>query len=172
MVNINLLPWRDAKHRYEQKMLRRIFILSLLLSTMIVLFLHGYLSWRLEGINAEQLQWHRAVIALSEQANVPAGRVSEVSLHTLAGTEKLLEALAKANVRDVCFSNVKQIQRGVALTGYARSAQGLTEFLKNWPVSNLFSEIQIKQIEPSADHQTAQFQLIALERLDAREAQP
>lgn len=169
MVNINLLPWRDAKHRYEQSRLRRILMVALLFSILIILLLHAGLTWRLGAANAEQRQWHRAVTARSERVNVSAGRTGEISLHTLTGTEKLFEALARVNARDVCFSNVKQIERGVALTGYARSAQELTEFLKNWPVSNLFSEIQVRQIELSADHQAAQFQLIALERPDTRE---
>lgn len=150
--------------------------LTLAVALMLALLIIVVLDWRMNQTCQRLSSEKMALIAAVNQArrSRPSSQAAWaiVDLATPNGLAQGLVALMQANLSDVCFTSLHVTSEGFVLHGQAASDAALTQFLKAWRVSRLFSEIQLNSLawDDSLNHMTFEFTAVkprADETLDA-----
>lgn len=154
MVEINLLPWRDARRRHQTKKIKVIFALSVMSSLCILVFFYSYLVKQTALVQAQvvklkqQLAYderqkirrvNKTVVSVVDPAKVVLGR--HVS------TMQLLADMGGKQDVDICFTKMERISHHISFSGYARSMADVSDFLRHWKAGALFAEIKIEQLQ-------------------------
>lgn len=121
------------------------------------------LGWSMNQTEQRLTSEKMALVTAVNQARVArsthtAGVVA-VDLATPNGLAQGLVALMQADLSDVCFTSLHVTSEGFVLHGQAASDAALTQFLKAWRVSALFSEIHMNSLawDDSVNHVTFEF---------------
>jgi hypothetical protein len=160
-VEINLLPWRDYKRAYQNKVMKKILLATLLFTMIILTILHQILSSRetalqirIDVILNQIQQWREQSIRQNQkQSSQPLPKPpSDITT--------LFDELKKMNENEVCFTDISRKKNMTMFTGKAHSAADLTDYLQNWRAAYLFSHIKINQLKQK--NNTAEFRFEAI----------
>ena|SRR3990167_2937243 len=170
MVNINLLPWRAQQKQYEARMLKNFLLCSCCVSLSLLLLSHLILGYQIDNARRDQAKIQQGLdsfgqVSSSEEGDKTALSTEDVNMmliheHML---KKLFMMLSTYPAESICFNNIRHHNHTITFTGYARSAILLTDFLKQWTVASLFSEIQMDHIK-QLSHGPVEFDFHALEK--------
>ena len=169
MVNVNLLPWRDAQYRYQSRQLKRYFLASLILPFMAMTIWYIRLQneseplrEKLNGLNE---RWSAYRTAGPSEAQVHQEEVRRAKIQLIKQTNRKLRqffmSFSSEASQTVCFTRVMYHGRDFIFQGRTQSSYALTDFLKHWHTSSLFSEIKLQQLIKSKQNESMQFQLKA-----------
>lgn len=145
MVEINLLPWRENKRRYQIHKIKIMLGLSVLFMALVLGSLHFFLS-----VKERELTLHinalQGKIKHFERASLhkPVIHAATRSSFSLA---QLLAELNRTKDHAVCLTHFLYTNKVATFMGKTRSAADLTEYLKQWPAAHLFSQINLNQFE-------------------------
>lgn len=164
MVMINLLPWRTLLHEYQVRQTKQILASAFGMTLALVVVLHLALSIALDKTN-EQVQILRQEVrrlAQWQRLSSPGKSTKQVVYNDRQLAWRFLAALSQHQNDSVCFTEVSRLENKILLTGSARSAFELTDYLRHWHAAHLFSEIKIEQLEWQPNN-TFRFRLAAFE---------
>lgn len=148
--------------------LSRQHVLGLGLLLMFGILVLGGLSWRMQqtitSLHAQKMTLLEAVKAARSQLTASIPSELAVDLSTPNGLAQGMVALMQADLSDVCFTSLHVTSQAFVLHGQAASDAALTQFLKAWRVSRLFSEIHIQSLvwDDTANHLNFEFSAMAL----------
>jgi Tfp pilus assembly protein PilN len=147
MVNINLIPWRDARRIYQTRELKKILCAGIMLLLISVIVVHVLLvkgitgtNHRINGLKNEMQQFHPPLITYIKRPQHKFKQRYNVS--TLFAELGKLDETGK-----ICFTEIARRDHVVSFKGRMRSTIELTDYLNQWKAGYLFSEIKIKLIE-------------------------
>jgi hypothetical protein len=137
MVNINLLAWREQESDYQKNILKKMLMLALVLAAIVNIVSHLMLAQqenkiqkRIDNINEE--------IKTCSELKMPAKQDQDFWKQMFA---------EKKAMKESCFNEIKESDKGVIFAGRARSLSDLSAFLKHWRLLAFFSEIKVSLIE-------------------------
>jgi len=170
---INLFPWRERQQVYERNRLRQI-IFSVLTVTLLLLIAAHFLLFMYEQKIEKQVTQCRAELQrlrkerklqVSDVQRPVSKSVLEKVLIYRADTQRVIAGMGKQHQYHVCFTAMTRANNIITITGNARSAAELTEFLKHWETASQFAEIRIDQLELQPETQLMLFRLQAIEQV-------
>lgn len=142
MVEINLLPWRIYKQTYQNKIIKRMLLLTFFCSVLGLGIVHYLLSAR------ETARMTRINMLQNEQRLMLVQKLPAPPLLTpQRELTTLFNELSKMNANEVCFTRIMRNNNTTIFIGKAHSAADLTDYLKNWRAAILFSQIKIIRLE-------------------------
>ncbi len=140
MVEVNLLPWREAKQHYELRMMRRTLIISISLALIFWIGCHAFLSWKLHEAG-KTLQHLQSVLPIKMAAQPTDNNpIEDVGGKTLFD---IMTAAAGAARSGVCYQRIAREGGGIVFAGDARSAQALTSSLQRLQNNGVFEHIKL-----------------------------
>jgi Tfp pilus assembly protein PilN len=152
MGEMNLLPWREARERYQQALVRKIVTLAIISSTAIIATLYWEIVRR-EVEAREQVESLQEEVKHYEKSPLnPVQQISTQEVFQMVSDEKnimqnLLLALNETKHLKGCFTQIKRTKNKIVFYGRAPSIFDLTTFLTNWDAAKFFSEMQIERME-------------------------
>lgn len=169
MVVINLLPWRIHQKSYENKAIKTILLLSIVITVMGLVAAHELLSRRLHF-------WAMRVDHIKQElktfSDIDQKIEKENQNHVLSvGAEKkgispldlkhLFFSLGQKKAMGLCLTELSHEKNHFIFSGETHTAFELTQFLMHWKAATLFSEIEIKSLKQRPDQENLQFQFQA-----------
>lgn len=159
MVEINLLPWRQQARLYQRKMTKIFIFVSVVLPMLILTGIHFILAqwvvdagFRVSHLAAEITAIKQAMLPQQDDLFTATIRKMFADRDT---SVQLFTELDSVKMNEVCFTEITRKNQVVTFSGYARSINELTEFLKNWPIASLFSQIRLMDLHyQSGDRRT------------------
>lgn len=152
MVEINLLPWREFKKAYEKKITRLYILSGLLIGLLVTMPAHFFLGYqiKLSTNKTYQLQEKLQRYFQSHPAPILAHYITQSILDYGNTTQKFFLELSHSYQEQACFTEIVRHDNVIQMTGLTPSPIDLTEFLKNWHLGKLFSQIKIDSLQPSS----------------------
>ena len=172
MITINLLPWRNDKIRREKKAATKIWLSAFIVPVCVLVAMNWLLSANINDsksrISFLKQQWrelsNRKQIKFSNNhVQWPSVLDKNMLLH-LVEVKKLLLELGDMQTSGLCFTELIRMGNIIYFSGYARSAEELTEYLTHWSSASLFSDMQIDQLQRENTNNPAYFRFHAVER--------
>lgn len=170
MVNVNLLPWREARQQYEIRCLRWIIGTAISCALMILMVLHFYLIHRLDQQHAKLNELNRQLESYESIKQHFQAQIKQQTDITLQAQKELrnsqfiiqfFKSLSSQFDPNVCFNTISRQNNQIIFSGNTRSAFDLTDFLKDGHLATLFSEIKIDQLQTAKNNRDLQFNLKA-----------
>lgn len=160
-MNYNLLPWRAwaiARRRlyYACAAVGGTTILVAVLLTLII-----EMHQQEKNLVQKQRQLHEAILAVSLKKSAVSTRQSAPAVHTPPGLYNILLSLASAFSDEVCFTSIHLAERGMLFHGEAPNEVALSHFLTVWPVSSVFSELRLQNLNQQQDSVSSVFEVAA-----------
>lgn len=152
MVEFNLLPWRRQKQEYEQKVLIKTLLQSLLITMLILLSVHFHLN------RQHALKFQSLLTASTKQesaAEYEEASTADMSVVAWQNAQtsflQLLDNIATAK-NQLCLQSVDINPSGVTLSGIASSFYVLTYFLQSWPYIKNLQTLVLQRLQQQAGH--------------------
>ena|SRR3990167_355762 len=157
MVEINLLPWREQRRQYEQKVMRLIIGGSLLLMLMVIIGMHVILSMQIKRKEWRVQQLQTAMDSLPD--SVVTNQNNQIIAEQLSGIAlvKLLNDAARAVDSGVCYQRITHHDNLFELEGRALSMQSMTSGLQVLGQSPFFSTLRLRDLKKNAAQDDLQF---------------
>lgn len=149
-MEINLLPWREQKRRYEEQMLRRLVVLGVMLGLVIVLVSHVALSMKIQR-QAMKLAGLRSLTSDPAAKNDSANETFQLTI------DALLDAAAQTVPAGLCLLRIARDHDNVRLEGAAWSAQSVMAGLKI--LNDAHGNLLLQELKHDALHDQFQFVL-------------
>lgn len=169
MVVINLLPWRIYQKSYEDKAIKTILLLSIMITVVGWVVAHELLSRRLHfwvmrvDHIKQELKTFSDIDQKIEKEN--QGRVLSAKAEkkgiSLLDLKHLFFSLGQKKTADLCLAELSHEKNHFIFSGETPTAFELTQFLMHWKAADLFSEIKIKSLKQRPDQDGLQFQFQA-----------
>jgi Tfp pilus assembly protein PilN len=172
MVNLNLFPWREHMHAYQQKRIIKMLLCSLFLTGFFLAFIHFYILRQENKLNIHLLKLHEGI-----NFNLTKGYTQEKNLNAHQEdiikklidyhihTQKLFASLTTYTA-DFCFTEMQRNKNTMTFMGKARSVRNLTDFLRNFRAASSFSEIKIDDINQQ-ENDDVYFRFHAFENIES-----
>lgn len=172
MVEINLLPWRKHRRIYEDKIEKKVILLSIVITFLILSGAHFFVWGQVSDMQTHIEQLEEEAHKFSHEQkfmqdidhhSIPVDLVKNIFAYR-SETKNLFTELGKAHEYSVCFNEIGREKNRITFSGNTRSASDLTEFLKNWSAGSLFTEIKIEHLQQRPGHGLMEFRLEAIEK--------
>lgn len=171
MVTINLLPWRERAQIYQREITKKVLLSTIFLALLVILMAYIGLLWLEKKANKEiyvlknEIQNFaniKKTMEQQEKMNSKKGFIRDLYRYQEA-TRKLFAILEDKTEYEVCFTGILRKNNMMTFSGHASTALELTEFIKHWKATRLFSEIKVDVLEQTESHDM-QFRFIAVEK--------
>lgn len=146
MIEINLLPWREAVRTRQQKILKQLLISSVLAIISFIIILHYFLSYRLIDINARITNLQKDLEMINKKKDKIDGDNMQQVIRYGANLNALWLALNKTDLTGICYIEIARVKNKIYFKGYARSTVILLHYLEELRVAHFFSEIQLHKL--------------------------
>lgn len=146
MVNLNLFSWRNFLQIYQQRVVIKSLLTSILMTSLIIIFLHFFIIERVNKMNSH-------IQILQEEINLKTSKLSQPEEDEI---KKMLAygiytqqffTLLSIHTPDFCFTEVVRNKNRMTFIGQARSSLQLSDFLRNFRAAHLFTEIKVDAID-------------------------
>lgn len=156
MVDINLLPWRDAACRQQHERVKFLMTAAAALTLCLAAAAHIIMSGKADRLTQD--------VARLEQERGNTGAVpaqsaaAQSDMQTAARIGKVFAALGRRPAHGVCFTKIAvNSVNDMELEGMTSSSADLAGFLLDWDAAAYFAEIQIERLQHAG--QAMQFRL-------------
>jgi Tfp pilus assembly protein PilN len=170
MVEMNLLPWREKRDKYQKTNLLRLMAMAVLLPLLLGVGVYLDMTNKIEKVHSHVTQQQDELAQFAEvqrgiernnHKNAMAQDVIKIFVRHQMATRKLFDVLAQMPANPVCFTEIAREGQQVVFSGYTRSTVDLTSFLRAWQLSGVFSELHIDNIKKLTGHRSMRFKMRA-----------
>jgi type IV pilus assembly protein PilN len=163
MAKINLLPWRAALRKQQQKDFASAILLGVSLTAAIMLTVHTSISSQIEHQNRRNNFLTMEIAALDKKiAEIQELEAKKKRLlarmdiiQELQSSRPLVvhlfEELAKTIPEGVYLSDLAQVEKNLTVNGFAQSNARVSAYMRNLEISGWLKEPLLNIIEAKAD---------------------
>lgn len=193
MVNINLLPWREARRKQQQRNFATLTLGALAITALVMVLVHMEFGRRIE-YQQQRNQFLTGEIAVLDQKIKEIQELEKKKKNLIARMDviqqlqvsrpevvHLFDELGKTIPEGVQINDLMQSDRSIAISGVAQSNARVSVYMRNLDQSPWFQEPSLQIIESqteSKDKKGRQMSRFALkfrqtgETAEAAEAKP
>lgn len=151
MVEFNLLPWRDARYRYEINIITRWCLFALFMSMAICAILY----WQLQKQNHELLREEKKQQFIYQQLLYGNKQIADEKSFFIAPDKinrhnnltRLFVLLGTEKITDVCFNKLIYRKNQFTFSGKTFSLYHLSHFLEKSTLSSALGNFNIDKIK-------------------------
>lgn len=158
------MPWRQYQRCYQQLVIKRLLMGSMLFTMVFLFCIHFILSIFKHDLGI-RIKYLQSEYQLANPTNLKTDQLLLTQIKNLyayqAATQDLLLILSNVPEKKVCFAEITRAGNSIAFSGLTPSAIDLTEFLHSWKMTNLFSEINIIDLQQLPKTRLLKFRLRA-----------
>lgn len=165
VVSVNLFPWREQQHLYQQKQVKMMLAITMVLSIFLMVLLHFVIGMLISNVDKKiyqlekNLEHHKSII--KNFSVTPKLTIMRKPWHEDVRAKKLLENLGRTLITETCFSAIKSQGEHFFFAGLTRNADALSKLINTLAENSELDHINIKKFEYDAKSRLIKFQLTA-----------
>ena len=163
MVNINLLPWREARRKQQQRNFATLTLGALAITALVMVLVHMEFGRRIE-YQQQRNQFLTGEIAVLDQKIKEIQELEKKKKNLIARMDviqqlqvsrpevvHLFDELGKTIPEGVQISDLTQSDRSIAINGVAQSNARVSVYMRNLDQSPWFQEPSLQIIESQTE---------------------
>lgn len=159
LLNINLLPWRISQKEKQNKLLKRLFLSTLILNSIFIATIYYFLSYAV-SLEERKINYFSSILAeykilkekcenMQQQKATLISKLQKLSFYLTNQKDQLIFLENIENINRI-YVNVKKISKqadSLTISGQASGYESVVSFMTDMKNLQIFSKESLKEIE-------------------------